>query len=117
LPGIVREDRPVIRSNIYARPAHLAFNFASGNPEIAEHVIVHAGEFFDGAPSRQFGLDRLSHSCRDREEPIDGASCDPAPSRLGPRRSIDAMDLVERTLRMHFHCTFSWYLCSGPKRR
>jgi hypothetical protein len=94
LASIVREDRPVIRSNIYSRPALRAFNFASGNPEIAEHVIVHAGDFFDGAPSRQFGLDRSLHSFQDREEPCDGASCDPAPSRLAPQRSTDAMDLI-----------------------
>ena len=78
MASIVRADRPFIRSNIYSRPAHRAFDFASGNPEIAEHVIVHAGEFFAGTPSRQLGLDRSLHSFQDREEPCNGVSCDPA---------------------------------------
>ena len=86
MASIVRADRPFIRSNIYSRPAHRAFNFALGNPEIAEHVIVHAGEFFAGTLSRQLGLDRSLHSFQDREEPCNGVSCDPAPSRPAPQR-------------------------------
>jgi hypothetical protein len=112
---IGREGRPVIRSDTCSRSAHRAFNFASGNPEIAEHVIVHAGEFFDGVTSRQFGFDRRLHSFQDRKESGDGAARDPASSRLAPRRSADAMDLIERSLRMHFHYAFSLIFLFGTE--
>jgi hypothetical protein len=34
-----------------SRPAYQIFNFASGYSEIAQHAIIHAGEFNDGATS------------------------------------------------------------------
>ena len=116
LAGIIREERPAIRSNICSWSAHRALNLASCNPEIAEHVIVHAGEFVNGATGCQFGFDRRLHSFQDRKESGDRAARDPAPSRPGSQRSIDAVGLVERLLRMHFQCTFSLVFCSRPKR-
>ena len=93
----------MLRSDNRSRQAHRALNLASGNPEIAKHVIVHAGEFFDGATNRPFGFDRRFHCFQDRKESNDGTSRDPAPLRPAPRRSADAMNVMERSLRMHFH--------------
>ena len=103
LNDIVREKSRVMRSNSRSRPAHRALDLVPGNPEIAKHMIVHACKFFDGATSCPFGFDRRLHCFQDREKSIDGISCDLAPPRLAPRRSANAMDFIERSLRMHFH--------------
>src|SRR5215831_6878894 len=97
LTGLARADRHVIVSNISSRPAHPAFNFASGNSEIAEHVIVHAGEFFEGATGRELGFDSDLCSFQERKQPGDGAARDRSPSRPAARQSCDAMDLVEHS--------------------
>jgi hypothetical protein len=82
LAGIARKDRPVISS----RPACRVSNFTSADTEIAEHAIIHAGEFNVGATNRQFGFDRLLYSFQDRKGPCDSEPCHRAPSRLARRR-------------------------------
>jgi hypothetical protein len=44
-------DRPIIRPDISSPPAYQVSNFASGYSEIAQHAIIHANEFSDGATS------------------------------------------------------------------
>jgi hypothetical protein len=84
-------------------PTYQVSNFASGYSKIAQHAIIHAGEFNDGLTSRQFGLDRPLYSFQDRKDSCDAAAHERAPSRPAPRQNADAMDFVERLSRMHFH--------------
>src|SRR5258708_17030485 len=100
--GIIQKNRRVVRSDFCPRPAHRVFDFASVDPEIAEHVVIHAREFRNGLARGQFGFDCSFYPGQEfknssNEEPRDQARS------LPPSLEADAVDFVERLSRMHFH--------------
>ena len=70
--GSIRYSR-CVRSNISLLPAQPAFDFASVETQIAEHVVIYLGEFVHGAADSQFGLDRSLQFRQERDNSSDEA--------------------------------------------
>src|SRR6476646_1304711 len=83
------------------RPAHPGFDPASGQPEIAEHAVVQIGEFGRSAAGSQFSFDGSFHDRHKRQYSRNEASHDR--TRPPPSPHDDTVDLIERSLGMHFH--------------
>ena len=67
LSGNIQEARSVVGSGVCSLPAQPAFDFASVDAQIAEHVIIHFGEFGHGAADCQFCFDRPLHFRQERD--------------------------------------------------
>jgi len=69
--GTIRENRRVLRSDICSLRAQPVFDFPSVDTQIAEHVVIHFGEFGHGATDCQFSLDRPLHARQERNNSRD----------------------------------------------
>ena len=66
--GHIRENRCVVRTDACSLPAQSVFDFTSVDTQIAEHVVIHFGEFGHGATEYQFSLDRPLHARQERNK-------------------------------------------------